>query len=230
MEYSTFPFLETKTTGLDGQFSGYASTYGKDLTNDRILPGAYAKSIVSSRGQVPIFWGHPGISGTADWIGLSSRLVEDQKGLFLDGNLALKTTAGNNAFEFLRFAAQQDYKAGLSIGFVTNTWDMDGSERVLKEIDVKEVSIVPFPAQPRARIEEVKTVRDLEDALRDAGYSTLEAKTLIATVRRLDTQRPEAQRDVSGLVRNIRNEKLRLTAAQFFNDLTQLTKGVRNGR
>ncbi len=83
---------------------------------------------------------------------------------------------------------------GMSIGYSFRSrddfdFDKQGN-RLLKQIDVREVSLVTFPANPRARISAVKSVDELtslseiEDYLRDAGgLSRAEAKRLIARVR-----------------------------------------------
>src|SRR5690606_13503248 len=59
----------------------------------------------------------------------------------------------------------------------------------LTNIDLVEVSIVTFPANPKARVSSVKTftveeLRDLEDSLRDAGLSRTDAKSALSIFRR----------------------------------------------
>lgn len=60
---------------------------------------------------------------------------------------------------------------------------MDGDTRVLTEIDLKEASLVTFPADPHARVHSVKaigTVRDIEDLFREHGMSGRRAKAAAA--------------------------------------------------
>jgi uncharacterized protein len=162
-EYKTFPFLQLKADGGNGTFSGYASAYAKDLTGDKIEPGAFAQSIADKRGQIPIFYNHD----DGAWVGFSTSLAEDGKGLMLNGKLATATSAGKDVYELLQAAAALDFRVGMSIGYVPTDWDWDGDSRTLKTIDLWEASITPFPAQPKAFVADIKSVRDLERYLRD---------------------------------------------------------------
>ena len=73
---------------------------------------------------------------------------------------------------------------GLSIGFKTNpkavTYEDRGQKRIIKEVDLMEISMVTFPMNPKAKITKVKlaemNVRELEHYLRDAGMSGSVAK------------------------------------------------------
>jgi Escherichia/Staphylococcus phage prohead protease len=75
---------------------------------------------------------------------------------------------------------------GLSIGFRTRKQVMGTKPgepaRTLTDIDLVEVSVVTFPANPKARVSAIKAVtadelRELEVALRDAGLSRKDAVT-----------------------------------------------------
>jgi len=170
-----FPLLEAKADE-NGTFSGYAATYNLDLQGDKILPGAFAQSIKDKRGQVPVFYNH----NDFDWIGFSTSLAEDGKGLAITAQLAMKTAAGHDAYELLQAAAAIDYRVGMSIGFITKDFDWDGEVRVLKRIDLWEASITPFPAQPKAFVSDVKTSRDFEKRLREVdGFSRSDAKRIL---------------------------------------------------
>jgi hypothetical protein len=82
----------------------------------------------------------------------------------------------------------------LSIGYIVKDYEMQESERgsirIIKEIDLVEVSIVPCPMNPQAKITAVKSLtdedgiilskRDVERTLRDAGLSSRQAKAFIA--------------------------------------------------
>ncbi|MBQ8090994.1 MAG: HK97 family phage prohead protease, partial [Pyramidobacter sp.] len=83
--------------------------------------------------------------------------------------------------------------------------------RRLKEIDLWEVSLVTFPANDAARVTGVKnlaTIQDVEESLRDAGYSRPEAKSLISRIKDL-------QRDA----------EFRSHAVQNVKDLIEYLKG-----
>ncbi len=74
----------------------------------------------------------------------------------------------------------------LSIGFRIPkngaTFDADSGIRTISKIDLMEISVVTFPANPKARINAVKsvtTIREFENWLRDVGgYSADQAKLI----------------------------------------------------
>jgi hypothetical protein len=220
MERLTFALDEYKAAVVDearAEFTGYAARFGLiDLTGDRIEPGAFAKSIADTRGKLNVFWGHPDpVFGSGDPIGLTKTLVEDHKGLLMNAYLATDTTRGRDAYNWLKFAEQHDYSPGLSIGFKTVEWEIEKNVRVIKQIDLYEASIVNFPANPRARVNEVKSVRDVETFLRDVGCSTSQAKQIISLCKATTDKPEEAQRDVSGLKVTIACEQMSLRAANI---------------
>ena len=206
LEHKDFLFLDTRSDGDQGIISGYASTYTKDAYGDVIQPGAFAQSIKDKRGRVPILFGHD----AASWVGFSTSLAEDHKGLLATAKLATTTTGGRDAFELVKAAQAADYRVGLSIGFVTKDWDnSDDGGRLLKEIDLWEISLTPFPANRLSRIDEAKSVRLLERTLRDeAGLTAAEAKRVIALFGTTSGPPPTPSRDVQGLRQLQRAEQL----------------------
>jgi hypothetical protein len=183
-EFKTYPMLSLKTSdAADGSFSGYASAYAKDLYGDKIAPGAFAQSIADKKGKVPILLNHD----PDQLLGFSTGLAEDGKGLMLNGQLALATTQGKDAYALLQAASAADFRMGMSIGFDSLDWEWDDSGRTIKEIDLWEVSITPFPAQPKAFVADVKSVRDLERYLRDVGcLSKADARRIAAIMPALN--------------------------------------------
>lgn len=180
-----FP-LEVKEITEEGRFSGYASVFDViDYYDDEIVRGAFANSIAE---KMPVMlWQHD----SAEPIGVYESIREDDIGLWIEGRLLLDLEKGREAYILLKNQAIR----GLSIGFVPILWEWENREsrriRVLKEIDLWEVSLVTFPANPKALVDDVKsikTIRDVEDTLRDAGFSRTEAKALIAACK-------SAQRD-----------------------------------
>ena len=109
------------------------------------------------------------------------------------GRLALATQRGREVFELMKMGAID----GLSIGFKVDAkgyhYDDRGKRRMLKEVDLMEISAVTFPMNPRARVQGVKsdrTVREWEEILRDAGnLSRQEAKVAAAAVAKSLSQR-----------------------------------------
>jgi HK97 family phage prohead protease len=189
-EVRSFVF-ELKAAGDDGTVEGYGSVFGvRDNYDDVIAAGAYVASLAAhkSAGTMPaMLWQHDASAPIGVW----TEMVEDSKGLKIKGKLALDTVKGKEAHALLKMGAIN----GLSIGFVSKKWDYDREMevRTLTEVDLWEVSLVTFPANEKARITGVKaadvagikTIRQAEQALRDAGFSSDAAKALIAEVKRI---------------------------------------------
>jgi len=189
--------FELKSINDDGTFEGYGSVFGvKDSYDEIVAAGAFAESLTAhkSKGTLPaLLWQHRG----GEPIGVYTGMEEDNIGLKVRGQLALKTSRGAEAYELLKMKAI----SGLSIGFVTreDNYDRVTGIRTLKKVDLWEVSLVTFPANDAARVQGVKSIelleslRDAEIHLRDAcGMSRTEARAFIARVKCL------GQRDADG--------------------------------
>lgn len=183
----------------DGSVEGYGSVFGQpDTYDDVITPGAFAASLAAHRaaGTMPaMLWQHD----PEEPIGVWSDMVEDEKGLRVKGRLVLESERGRAAHALLKAGALN----GLSIGFTAKQWayDRDSQIRTLTEIDLWEVSLVTFPAQPRARVTSVKsadiagiaTIRQAEKALRDAGFSDDAARAFVAQVKAIVSAERDAR-------------------------------------
>jgi len=197
--------LQIKAAGDDGTIDGYGSVFGvRDAYDDVIAAGAFAKSLADHKaaGTLPaMLWQHD----SGEPIGVWTEMVEDAKGLRIKGQLALETTRGKEAHALLKLGALN----GLSIGFMSKQWayDRDTDVRTLTEVDLWEVSLVTFPANRASRITNVKsvdvdgitTVRQMERALRDAGFSESEAKAFVAKAKRIATDERDAQEVAAAL-------------------------------
>jgi HK97 family phage prohead protease len=193
-EYKQFPLLDFKAANADdelGKFNGYASTWTKDSYGDVIAPGAFAQSIVDKRGKYPILFNHE----QSSWIGFTTAMAEDQKGLAISAGIALKSSAGADAYALLKAADAIDFRIGLSIGFIATDTERADEGRILKTIELYEISLTPFPANQRAFVDSVKNIRDFEKALRDVGcFSVSESKRILAALAA--AQLPAPARDV----------------------------------
>lgn len=197
--------FELKAAGDDGTVEGYGSVFGvRDDYDDVIARGAYAPSLVAHKtaGTMPaMLWQHDPSAPIGVW----TEMVEDSKGLKIKGQLALDTVKGKEAHALLKMGAIN----GLSIGFIAKKWDYDRETdvRTLTEVDLWEVSLVTFPANDKARITGVKasdvagvkTIRQAEQALRDAGFSADAAKALIAEVKRIALDERDAHEAAAAL-------------------------------
>lgn len=191
--------LEERAIGEDGSVEGYGSVFGvRDTYADIVAPGAFAASLTAHKeaGTMPaMLWQHNG----DEPIGVWDEMTEDKKGLKIKGRMALETVRGREAYALLKMGALN----GLSIGFMTKEaeYDRETGVRTVTEVDLWEVSVVTFPANPKARTTTVKaadvaaitTIRQAEKALRDAGFSDDAAKALIAVVKRLGIDERDAR-------------------------------------
>jgi len=175
-----------------GEFEGYGSVFGnKDLGNDVIEKGAFAKSLRKRKAKgVKLLYQHKSDMP----IGVFDEIKEDEHGLVVKGRLALKTQAGAEAYELLKMGALD----GLSIGFRVNpqevSYDKRANKRIIKEVDLMEVSLVTFPMNPQATVRSVKgeqySIREWENGLRDAfSLSRSEAKVAAKAVTKCFDQR-----------------------------------------
>ncbi len=174
-----------------GEFSGYGSIFGnKDLGNDVVVEGAFAKSIGRKGAKaVKMLYQHR----ADEPIGVFDEIIEDRRGLKVKGRLAMGTQRGREVYELMKMGAID----GLSIGYRVEPkgydYDDKGKRRYLKSVDLMEISAVTFPMNPKARVSAVKsdrTVREWEEVLRDAAeLSRSEAKVAASAVAKALEQR-----------------------------------------
>ena len=160
----------------DRTIEGMGSVFNNvDQGNDIVLPGAFAKSIQARKPAM--LWQHK----SDHLIGVWDEMRETPEGLFVKGRI-LETQVGNDAYTLAKAGAL----SGLSIGYGVkdSAYDRKTGVRQLKELTLHEVSLVTFPMNERATITSVKakpaTERELEECLRDAGFSQKEAKTIVS--------------------------------------------------
>lgn len=166
--------LEVKADSEEGEFTGYGSVFGNvDSQGDRIASGAFAASIAAKAPKM--LWQHDVWEPIGKW----TEAREDGNGLFLRGKLTLGCQRGADAYALMKDGALD----GLSIGYRTKRYAMEGNTRVLQEVELVEVSLVTVPANDMALITGVKSdmsERDFETALRNFGFDRTAAKIITA--------------------------------------------------
>jgi HK97 family phage prohead protease len=151
-EIKSLPF-EIKSTEDSGDyfiFEGYASTFGNvDLGNDIIARGAFANSLAKSA-EVPVLWQHQ----MSEPVGKSTNLYEDDKGLYIKAILPkADTLVSGRIIPQMKVGSIRE----MSIGFFTKDSEFEKNVRILKEIDLFEVSLVTKAMNPQALVSGFKT-------------------------------------------------------------------------
>jgi len=221
--------LELKSIG-DGEFEGHGSIFGnEDLGGDVVMPGAFKRTLAKHKkdNSLPqMFWMHDPSRVCGKWLDMS----EDENGLRVKGVLAL-TPLG----EEIRTLLKMDAVRGLSIGYSVNDddWDEKG-RRLLKDVELWEVSVVSLPMNPLAQVahaksqlsamgEYVPTAREFERTLRDVGCSQKVAKTIISKVfegEERDAPEPEPEDEGRDVLDALDSLKDALIARQIEDALT----------
>ncbi len=184
-----------------GSFEGYAAVFNNiDLGGDAIEPGAFAKCLaqmdIGGLGLPPLYYNHDQALGT---IGILETVSEDTKGLAVKGRLiGLDTEQGKMMAARMREGACKGMSFGYRVppyGAKRGSGKAGEPARILKQIDLKEVSVVDAPMNPQAKIafiksahlshgspaDEIKTIREFESFLRDVGgFSHAAAKAIAA--------------------------------------------------
>ncbi|MBO9859387.1 HK97 family phage prohead protease [Xanthomonas sp. A1809] len=178
--------LSVKAVSDDGLFSGYGSVFGTvDSYREVVAPGAFAESLaeIKAKGRpVPVLWQHR----SGEPIGVYSALSEDSHGLKVEGQLIIDGVArAKEAHALMKAGAV----SGLSIGYYVreDSWDEKERVRLLKKVDLVEISLVTFPANDDARVDAIKsklahgslpTLPEFEQILREAGFSKSQAAVI----------------------------------------------------
>lgn len=177
----------------EGMFEGYGAVFGNvDSYGDVLQKGAFKASLKEwgrAKSLPPMLVQHGGWMMTdmdALPIGKWLEMSEDDTGLRVKGQLInLDTERGKTIYG----AMKEGVLDGMSIGYRAKEFTLgtrpEEPRRLLKAVDLVELSVVTFPANGKARVDAVKaaglTEREFEQKLtRDAGFSRSVAQRLMA--------------------------------------------------
>ena len=167
--------LDLKKLTEQGEFEGYASTFGNvDRGGDVVEAGAFTKTLKKGVQKIRMLFQHDPHQPLGKWL----EAGEDKKGLWVKGKLNLEVQRAREVLALMKDGAIDS----MSIGFRTiKSAEGDGKQvwRKLLEIDLWEISLVTFPMNDKAVVRAVKedvTIRDVEKVLRDAGLPNAFAK------------------------------------------------------
>ena len=175
LEYKTFGFdlfsVEKKSDDGDGLelgvFFGAMATEHKDRGNDIIAPDAFDKTLQrykKSKRDIRLFYQHDTKKPPIGIIPIKS-VEKDGKFWNVKGELNLGTQRGREIYSLMKQGALSD----MSIGYTPIDVDFKNNSRVIKELELWEVSVVSEPMNPKAAVTEVKaseeekyTIADIE--------------------------------------------------------------------
>ena len=147
-----YPALRLKSCEDDGTFSGYASVFdNRDYQQEVVAKVAFSKSLCDwqSQNKMPkMLWQHDPKTPIGRWL----EIKEDQYGLFIKGQLILDLRQGREAYSLLK----AEILDGLSIGFQVVKALRQDKGRLLQEVDLHEISLVTFAANPKAKVTSFK--------------------------------------------------------------------------
>ena len=175
--------------GDSGFIVGYASKFGGvDSYEDTIEKTAFDNFLKTGKLPKMFFnhdsWGLP--------VGVWDRLEVDDVGLKAYGRINLKTSAGADLYESIKFGSVDGLSICIRLGENDYFYD-DGLIRHITNVqDMREISIVNFPADNAARMIDIKSIKNdtidniktFERSLRDAGFSKSDAMALISQAKR----------------------------------------------
>ena len=155
--------LKLKADAPQGTFTAYANTFNKkDQAGDITQKGAFLDSIAAheAAGTMPKLLGQH--EHNKNPIGVITKMYEDEKGLVIEGQFAMKTKSGAEAYELVKMEAIDSF----SIGYNTVEEQATKDGNLLIKLDVQEVSLVTFPCNEESKIVSVKS-EDEEKSLDD---------------------------------------------------------------
>lgn len=184
-------FTAPQEQGQPYKFEGYAVTWANvNSHGERFEKGAFADLIASGK-KVHMYYNHAYMDwltgNSAKRIGKWVELVEDDTGLLVKGELTPNMSQSNDVAAMLAHGTVD----GLSIAFYEpnpiDVYQDNTGARVIKRVDLYEISVVDEPSDQTARIapttEAIDAVRSADDAnnlLVSMGLSKDDANLLLA--------------------------------------------------
>ena len=221
--------LELRQDGNGRTFSGYAAVFNSDSEPlpfiEQIRPGAFERTL-AARNQVKMFVNHEDTMVLASTRAGTLRLTEDRRGLKVAADLP-ETTYARDLAVLMERGDVDSMSFGFHVPRGGDDWSDDGQRRYLKEIALREVSVVTgFPAYEetsatvrKATLLAQRTQTDA-DALVDAltalesgqALSDSQAELLVGVVER---QRADSQAEADPGLVGVLRDKLDLLAGDI---------------
>ena len=188
-QYKSTP-IEIKELDDEGYFEGYASVFDmKDEYNDVVVKGAFKKTLEDRGDHIKMLWQHD----SKEVIGSYSSMYEDDYGLKVYGQINMDVQRGREAYSLMKTGAIE----AMSIGYTTiqeEYKDMEYEDeygksthervRVLKELKLYEISLVTFPANEEAMIQNVKNLNTEQQQAGNDFITSLQTEEIGVTPRK----------------------------------------------
>lgn len=182
---SDFPLTVTLAASDPEAFEleGYASVFGSVNSYGFVIDaGAFGKTLQENPNPV-MLWHHQ----SDEPIGVVTSAEEDKRGLKIAAKLVPEVERARSAHALVKAQAVR----GLSIGFyvIKSSYEREKEIDHVTEVKLQEVSLVTFPADPKAKVSRVLSDLDLLTA-RDVSRDTVQA-TIARLTALLETLQPD---------------------------------------
>lgn len=159
MEYKSFS--SAIKAANNGYIEGYLATYSPDDVGDKILPGAFKKTISEGKASgrtIKYLFNHD----LSQPLGVIEEMAEDGQGLYFKARIS-KTKSAQEKYEM----AKEGILDSNSIGYRVIQADYEENGlRLLKEVQLYEGSLVTIPANHTAKVTDIKRAKRLIGFLR----------------------------------------------------------------
>jgi HK97 family phage prohead protease len=191
------------------EVSGVAVPFNDTIDIGGGLKERFAPGAVDLNANVKLFRDHKEI------IGVVTRMSEDENGLNITAKIS-ETSLGNETLNLVKDGAIRSF----SVGFIPVTDQKDGNTIIRKKVDLKEVSLVAFPAYDKAEVLSVREETNQEEISME--NTTPDYTSAIEEVRN-HAEELERRLDV------IASEKTASVSAPKFRSLGEYVKAVASG-
>jgi HK97 family phage prohead protease len=166
---------------------GYAAVFNDASVplpfKETIAPGAFRKTL-SETPDVRLLINHEGLPLARTKNGTLT-LIEDERGLFMDAEIA-DTSEGRDLYKLVERGDVDQMSFAFRV--IRQKWNEDRSTRTLTEVSLADgdVSVVTYPAYPTTTVEAREALRNAIDAIKEGraldGESTLVINTILEKV------------------------------------------------
>jgi HK97 family phage prohead protease len=182
--------LEIRSEGDGMTLRGYAAIFNSPSQplpfTETIEPGAFRDSL-KSRNDIKLLWNHETGTVLGSTRAGTLKVTEDATGLLIEANLP-DTQAGRDAATLIKRGDVNAFSFGFRVAQGGDTWT-SADQRVLKRVNIHEVSIVSWPAYTATEgTASIRSMTDLtEKILKLAEIRGVSAEELTSALLALES-------------------------------------------